>query len=193
MNIEGNSSRERFLLTFFRLFFAVALLLTTFAASPRLVPAEESERPETASGHQGAAEEHGESHHHKNHVAFFVGSVEGEEHHGEKGDWELAVGVDYERRLSEVVGVGLLADWVPDREEYMIGVPLFLHAGRYAKFELAPSFRHLSHTGEDDFVFRTGFLLDFTVGKMTLSPGIFYDIAEGQDFLAFGLGVGTGF
>jgi hypothetical protein len=30
-------------------------------------------------------------------------------------------------------------------------------------------------------VFRTGFLWDFYVGKITLSPTIFYDFTEGQD------------
>jgi hypothetical protein len=75
----------------------------------------------------------------------------------------------------------------------LIGIPLFLHTGRHAKFQLAPAFRHITHSEENDFVFRTGFLWDLPVGKMTLTPGIWYDIAEGQDLFIFGVGVGTGF
>jgi len=191
MRIEG-ARRKQVIPTAWRLLLAISLVMTVVAAAPGLVFGQESERHETTSGHQEAAGEHGDTPHHKNHVAFVAGFIEAEEHHGEKGDPDFAIGIDYERRLSKVFGLGVLADWVIDRE-YMIGIPLFLHAGRHVKFELAPAFRHLSHSGEDDFVLRTGFLLDFPVGKVTISPGIFYDIAEGQDFLAFGIGVGTGF
>lgn len=75
----------------------------------------------------------------------------------------------------------------------MIGAPLFLHAGKHAKFQLAPAFHHLSESGENELVFRTGFLWDFYLGKHTLSPAISYDLTEGQDFSVFGLNVGTGF
>jgi hypothetical protein len=61
------------------------------------------------------------------------------------------------------------------------------------KFELAPGISHLSPSGENQFVFRTGFLWDFPVGKMTLTPAVFYDFTEGQDFFNLGLGFGTGF
>ena len=68
------------------------------------------EAPETAEEH---AEEHGE-HFHKNHLALFIGSTEAEEHHGEKGDPDFTLGVDYERRLSPLFGVGGMFDWVPE-------------------------------------------------------------------------------
>ena len=170
------------------------MAVVALAVSPCRVAAEGSENDTAASGDHEAAKEHGENAHHKNHVAFFVGSVEAEEHHGEKGDRDFAIGIDYERRLSKVFGIGVLADWViEDNREYMVGIPIFLHAGRHAKFELAPGIAHLNHSGENKFVFRTGFLWDFPVGKMTLTPAVFYDFTEGQDFFIFGLGLGKGF
>jgi hypothetical protein len=193
MNFARKRRRRRFSPAVCRLLI-VALSLIALVAAPGLVVAGESESETASSGDHEAAKEHGEKGHHKNHVAFFVGSVEAEEHHGEKGDRDFAIGIDYERRLSKVFGIGVLADWVIEgNREYMIGIPLFLHAGRHAKFELAPAISHLSHSGENQFVFRTGFLWDFPVGKMTLTPAVFYDFTEGQDFFIFGLGVGTGF
>ena len=146
------------------------------------------------SDHAAAGEAHGGEHHHRNHIAVFVGSTEAEEHHGEKGDRDFTIGVDYERRLSKVVGVGGLLDWVVEgRREYLVGIPLFLHAGKHAKFQLAPCYQKVRETGSDEFVLRTGFMWDFFVGTISLSPTIFYDFTEEQDFLVFGLTVGKGF
>jgi hypothetical protein len=172
----------------------IALAVVAVAASPCLVTAGESESDTAASGDHEAAKEHGESDHHMNHVAFFAGFTEAEEHHGDQGAPDFTIGIDYERRLSKVFGIGVLADWViENNREYMVGIPIFLHAGRHAKFELAPAVRHVSHSGENQFVFRTGLHWDFHVGKMSLTPAVFYDFSEGQDFFVFGLGVGKGF
>jgi hypothetical protein len=172
----------------------IALAVVAVAASPCLVVAGESASDMAAGGDHEAAKEHGESDHHKNHVALLAGFTEAEEHHGEQGAPDFTIGIDYERRLSKVFGIGVLADWViEDNREYMVGIPIFLHAGRHAKFELAPAVRHLTHSGENQFVFRTGFLWDFHVGKISIAPAVFYDFSEGQDFFAFGLGFGKGF
>ena len=154
---------------------------------------QEARGQEAVEDHE-ADEGHGEAHHHKNHIAFFVGSTEAEEHHGEKGDRDFTIGLDYERRLSRVVGIGGLVDWVVEgNREYLIGVPVFLHVGKHAKFELAPAFQHLTEADENSFVFRTGFHWDFFVGQISLSPAVFYDFTEEQDFFVFGLSIGTGF
>ncbi len=79
--------------------------------------------------------EHGDGHYfHKNHVSMFLGSTQSEKHHGERDDPGFSIGLDYERRLNQAVGVGLLVDWVAEgSREYLIGVPLFLHVGTHAK------------------------------------------------------------
>ena len=137
----------------------VALSLVAVAAAPGLVAAQESGLHEASSGNHEAAKEHGENDHHKNHVAFFVGSTEAEEHHGEKGDRDFTIGIDYERRLSKIFGIGVLADWVIEGDrEYIVGIPLFLRAGKHAIFQLAPAYHRLSHSGDEGFLFRTGFM-----------------------------------
>ena len=164
-------------------------ILITLAAGAGNVQGVQAEESEYAAG-----EAHGSEHHHKNHIAFFVGSTEAEEHHGEKEDRDFTLGVDYERRLNSVVGIGGLFDWVVEgRREYLVGVPLFLHAGKHAKFQLAPCYQRIRETGDNAFVFRTGFMWDFFVGKVSLSPTVLYDLTEEQDFLVFGLTVGKGF
>ena len=48
-------------------------------------------------------------------------------------------------------------------------------------------------SGDDEFVFRTGFSWDFELKNVVLAPAIFYDFTEGQDFLVLGLNIGKGF
>lgn len=73
------------------------------------------------------------------------------------------------------------------------GVPVFLHAGKSARFELAPGWHKVRDSEEDDeFVLRTGFSWDFEIGGGTLTPSIFYDISEGENLFVAGLAVGKG-
>jgi hypothetical protein len=167
----------------------------TVAAAQHAEQVEEAtqDHSEATVGHE-ASEGHDEERHHKNHVAFFVGSTEAEEHHGVKEDRDFTMGLDYERRLTRIVGVGGVVDWVVEgNREYLIGVPVYLHVGRHAKFELAAAVQHLSETGENGFVFRTGFHWDFPVGSLSIVPAVFYDFTEEQDFFIFGIGIGKGF
>jgi opacity protein-like surface antigen len=173
---------------------AMGLGGVAFAAQHSQPEEEPAQQAHGQLGEQGEVEGHGGEHHHKNHVAFFLGSTEAEEHHGEQGDRDFTIGVDYERRLSRVLGVGGLLDWVVEgRREFLLGVPVFLHAGKHAKFQLAPCYQRIRETSDDEFVFRTGFMWDFYVGSLSLAPTVFYDFTDGQDFLVVGLSIGTGF
>lgn len=167
----------------------LTLALSVVVSGPAL--AQEPGEHGQAEGHAG---ESPEGHHHRNHLSFFIGSTEAEEHHGEQEDPDFTIGLDYERRLSKVFGIGVLVDFVVEgKREYMIGVPVFLHAGERAKFQVAPGFHHLSHTGENELVLRTGFMWEFPVGGIALSPTFFYDIVDGQNFIVLGVTVGKGF
>ena len=150
--------------------------------------------------HEGAqehGEEHGEEHHHKNHFAFFIGSTEAEEHHGEKGDPDFTMGVDYERRLNKWFGAGAMLDFVVEgRREYLVGPLFILHAGKNAKLFAAPCYQRVRESDDGaSFAFRMGFAWDFYIrkGKNTIFPAIYYDITEEQNFLVLGVGFGLGF
>ena len=149
---------------------------------------------EVAGEGQEGSEAHGEEHHHKNHVAVFIGSTEAEEHHGEKGDRDFTLGADYERRLNKWFGAGAMVDFVVEgQREYLAGPLFILHAGGHAKIFAAPCYQKVREGDENGFVFRTGFAWDFFFGKYSVYPAIYYDFAEGQDFLVFGVGFGMGF
>ena len=98
MNIERSAARWLGI---------VALFSIVTVAAPAVVASQETqeqEHSETGEHHEATeehAEEQGEGHHHKNHVAVFVGSTEAEERHGEKEDRDFTLGIDYERRLSK--------------------------------------------------------------------------------------------
>ncbi len=147
-----------------------------------------------AEDQHGAGVEHAEGHHfHKNHISMFLGATQAEKHHGERDDPGFSIGIDYERRLNQVIGVGFLADWVVEgNREYLLGIPLFLHVGRHAKFQLAPGWHKLNEEHEDGWVFRTGFGWGFEVGKITLTPALYYDITENENIFVAGLEIGKG-
>jgi hypothetical protein len=173
-----------------RMLLALVVLLGAAAVpAPTMAQHVEGEEHEATETH----EEHGGHELHQNHVALFLGSTEGEEHHGEKGDRDFTIGIDYERRLSKLFGIGAMVDWVAEgNREYLIGVPVFLHVGNGGKFQLAPAYHRVREGDEDGFVFRTAFAWDFYIKKISLAPYIAYDFTDGQDFTVFGLDIGTG-
>jgi hypothetical protein len=66
--------------------------------------------------------EHKESHYHRNHVGLLVGST-----HEEHED-TITVGLDYEYRFSQYLGIGGLLEYVgEDIREWVGLVPLFIH------------------------------------------------------------------
>lgn len=182
---------------------AIALVMVVFVATPVSLAAHETqaqERAETAESHGATeeyAEEHGEEHgehFHKNHLAVFIGATEAEEHHGEKGDPDFTLGVDYERRLSPLFGVGGMFDWVAEgNREFLVGPIGFLHPFGGLKLFAAPCYQHVRESGEDNFVFRTGVAWDFEIGKYSIAPNVIYDFADEQDFLVLGVTIGRGF
>jgi hypothetical protein len=136
----------------------------------------------------------GVEHHHKNHIALFVGSTEAEVHEGDKEDRDFTLGVDYERRLTKLIGMGGLYDWVAEgRREFLIGMPVFFHPFKASKFQIAPCVQRIREDKEIKYVTRIGFSWGFELSKTTISPEIFYDITSGQDFIVFGVAFGWGF
>ena len=85
-----------------RLGIVTVLTLVCYGSAP--IAAQE-EHLEPASEHEGTSEEHGKEHFHKNHIALFLGATQAELEHGEREDPQFTLGLDYERRLTRVVGV----------------------------------------------------------------------------------------
>ena len=174
----------------------LVLVMVVIAGSSATLGAQETQSQPAGESHE-ATEEHGEEHgehFHKNHLAMFVGSTEAEEHHGEKGDPDFTLGVDYERRLSPLFGVGGMFDWVVEgRREFLVGPIGFLHPYKGLKFFAAPCYQRIREGEEDNFVFRVGTAWDFEIGKYSLAPNVIYDFAGEHNFLVLGLTIGRGF
>jgi len=152
------------------------------------------EHGEEHDGMEGEHEEgHGEEHEHKNHIALFIGSTQAEDEHGERDDPQFTLGLDYERRLTRIFGLGALLDVVVEgHREAIVGVAGVFHAGR-AEFVVAPAGERVRDTGDWEAVVRLGFLFEFEAGRVALKPSLYYDETEEGGTLVLGLTISKGF
>lgn len=143
----------------------------------------------------GGAEETSEQHsagheheHHKNEVGLFAGLAF---EHRENG---VSLGVDYERRLSEKFGLGVLAEhtW-GDLDFWVFAVPFRYHVNRW-KFTMAPGVEKTDeHT---DGLLRLVVSYEFPLESSTATGwgiGAAIDILEGEQVYMIGAALGFGF
>ena len=109
----------------------------------------------------------------RNKIALFLGGT-----HKESDDG-ASVGLEYEHRLSDLVGVGLLFEVTPSLSERVVGMPtLFLHPVGDLGVLLAPGIEY--EDSERVFLFRVGLSWDFELASgITLAPELNYDLVEG--------------
>ena len=135
-----------------------------------------------------ALAEESEAHeeHHKNLLALFVGMTS--EDRRENG---LALGIEYERRVSSRFGIGLLAEHTfGDIDANVYAVPFAYHTGRW-KFYVAPGIED-SDAGSESLV-RIGGEYAFEVGSWEVSPQLDVDFVDGESVLVLGVTFGKGF
>ena len=105
-----------------------------------------------------------------------------------------SVGLKYERRLSDLFGIGLLFESTRSLDERVVGAPvLYLHPVGDLGVLLAPGVEDAD--GETVFLFRVGLSWDFELGGgFTLAPEVNYDFVEGSDdAVIYGFAVAYGF
>ncbi|MFT7286653.1 MAG: hypothetical protein ACI87W_000761 [Halieaceae bacterium] len=154
-------------------------LLLTLPASPLQAAADES-------SHEVA---HGESHDeafHQNVLAVFTGIT----HEGRNED-ELALGIEYERRLSESFGIGgLLEHTFGELDFWVYAVPFAFHSGPW-KLYVAPGIEEKD--GERDELLRVGVEYGFEVGGWEIAPQFDIDFVDGEEVIVLGVTFGWGF
>jgi len=149
-----------------------------------------------------AEEQHaGEEAHHRHHMALFLGGVhavpETEEEEGHEGEaaktTAFAIGLDYEYRISRLLGVGFLGEYAgPRLETTVLAVPLSVHATRALVFAAAPGAEF--HKGDSRFLVRLEALYEIELGGgFTLAPTVAVDFVGGEEAFIFGLKTGRGF
>lgn len=136
-----------------------------------------------------AEEEHGEhkeSHYHRNHVGLFLGNT-----HEEHED-TFTVGLDYEYRFSQYLGIGVLLEYVGEDFREGVGlVPLFIHPYKGFRFIVAPGVKPKKH--EEKFLWRVGVGYRFPIGNWAIAPEFNVDFSEGEEGYVYGVSFGYGF
>ena len=133
------------------------------------------------------AEAEGLEEHEKHKASLFTGWVT------ERGEGGIAVGVDYEYRINNALGVGGVADYVAgDLASFLFGVGAFIHPIDHLVVVVAPAVELAD--GEGRFALRVGGSYEFELGKnFTLGPALYVDIIEGGDVaLVMGADLGYG-
>lgn len=175
------------------------LVLVLVALPMGLGAQEHGEEAAESAEHQG--ESHGESHEesghgedehgfHKNSIEVFLGSTQAEKHGGERDDPRFTLGFDYERRLSQVFGIGAVLDLVLEgHREGILAATGVAHWGQ-AKFILAPGVERVRDGGDTAGVVRFGLMYSFPAGYVHLEPSLFYDVTEEGGTWVLGLSIG---
>ena len=141
---------------------------------------------------------------HRNHLSLFTGGTT-ESSDGETGT-SFSLGLDYERRLSELIGLGLGGEFVfgGDEREALAGLYFMLHPAGGLVLAAGPGleFAKEGHTeGEEESGtethagLRVGIVYEFEVGhRYSIAPSIYTDFIEGKEpTFVWGLAFGVGF
>jgi hypothetical protein len=153
-------------------------------------------------------EDHAEAHHlHLNHLGLVFAGTTGLE---EGGETHFTLGVDYERRLSEVWGVGVVGELIfAHKTEYLFVFPAYFHVTEKLWFQAALGFEVSYHHHEEEnegnhgeethtsketeFLLRIGMGYGFEVGEIIITPTIDFDFFRGHRSLVWGISIGKGF
>lgn len=128
--------------------------------------------------------------------------------HGRR-ETSFTVGADYERRLSEVFGIGALVDLAlgNTKRTALLGIPVFLHLIGALELHAAPAIEFADERGEGDtgegssdvesttnFAVRVGAGYEFELGQLTVAPQVNVDFISGESAsIVYGLAFGVGF
>jgi hypothetical protein len=146
---------------------------------------------------------------HRNHLSLFTGGTT-ESSDGETGT-SFSLGLDYERRLNELIGLGLGGEFVfgGDEREALAGLYFMLHPAGGLVLAAGPGveFAKKGHAEgeveaqqeesgtETHAGLRVGVLYEFEVGhRYSIAPSVYTDFIEGkQPTFVWGLALGVGF
>jgi len=129
---------------------------------------------------------------HKNTVAGFIGFTGEAGHDGAGRERALTLGMEYERRFSETLGVLVAAERaLGDLDFTVITVPIVYHRGPWG-FSAGPGVEIPDHHGEDEFVFRVSGTYAFDRGGYELAPKVGLDFVNSEVVFFAGLVIGFG-
>ena len=117
----------------------------------------------------------------RNRVGLFLGATTKNSH------THATIGLEYERRLSELIGIGAVAEGSPAGREFVGAVPVFFHPVGGLALSIGPGFS--VDEGHTHFLVRFGVGWDFELpAGLSLAPTLSYDLTEGaDDAIVYGL------
>lgn len=124
-----------------------------------------------------------------NHLALFLGVT-----HAEEDSAAPTVGLDYERRVSERLGVGVVfRDHASgDIDATLYAVSFSIHTTSPLSFVIAPGIER--EDGDNSGVLRVGAEYEFEVGSAwSLAPALYFDITEDDTKEVLGVAIGFEF
>jgi hypothetical protein len=134
------------------------------------------------STHEGSQENAVE----KNVIALFAGVT----FKGHRED-EPALGIEYERRLSESFGIGGILEYTDGEHDFWVyAVPVAYHNGPW-KLYVAPGIEEKDDKSEP--LLRLGVEYGFEVGDWEISPQFDVDFVNGEQVIILGVTFGWGF
>ena len=123
----------------------------------------------------------------RHHIAVSLGNT-----HTEENEDAFTIGLDYEYRLSSLVGVGVLGEYATeDLNTWVVGGPFALHPGAGWRLVAMPGIEIADD--ETEFLFRVGAGYEFEIERFTLMPEVNADFVDGETNLFFGASLGLKF
>lgn len=104
-----------------------------------------------------------------------------------------SIGLDYEYRASDVLGIGLVAEYAfEDIDATTLLAVADIHFTKELAIQTGPGVEFIE--SDEVFVYRIGVLYEMELrGGYTVSPQLHYDMTSGENALVFGLAFGVGF
>ncbi|MEM7517281.1 MAG: hypothetical protein AAF368_10200 [Planctomycetota bacterium] len=119
------------------------------------------------------------------HISVLTGST------SEDNESAFTVGVDYEYRRSEYLGLGTVVEHAfEDIDATTLLAVADLHLTPQFIVQTGPGVEFID--SESEFVYRLGVLYEFEFLSYTVSPQLHYDWVSGEDAIIVGLAFGVG-
>lgn len=110
----------------------------------------------------------------------------------EEGERAPSVGLDYEYRTSEFLGLGFLVERAfGDFDSTVVLAVADLHLTPQVSIQTGPGIDFIE--GEQRTAYRLGVIYEFEREGYTVAPQLHYDWTSGEDALILGLALGVGF
>ena len=127
----------------------------------------------------------GEHKQHANEIAGFLGLTHESNENGP------AFGLEYERRISDKLGLGVLAEKTSgDINSWVYAVPITIHAEEW-KFTVAPGIEE-KH-GHTENLIRIGVGHEFEMSELKITPSLSVDFVDSETIYILGVSFGIGF